>query len=271
MSKTENLNKKDWLRVLARKVVLSSYDNDVVVVDEGRVVKLRKGYYGGWLLREGNGPELIRGLWCYKVVKKKASKEDLEKAGEVLERLKKVTEPLGIRTAPRVVVVEYRYRVVTAKRQKATDRYTVYEIDPSNEEAAAAAVRIEFPYKVGKHGRCGNDVCRMYGKLKKLIEAEFRDGEAAGLGVVVPYDTAELEKALAELMGVGEEEAENGAEEAGGAEKAGEAGEAGGGPTRYVVAVLPSGVDEEAAADAVREALRRLGINPIVKVVEAEV
>jgi hypothetical protein len=271
MNKAQTLNKV--LEGLARQVVLLSGDERMVAVDDGRVLTLSKGQYGGWLLREKDGPETLHGLWCFKTSKKKASQKDLEMAKEALERLKKIAESLGIRTEPRVVRLEYRYRVVAARREKSTDRYSVYEITPTNEEAAATAVRIEFPYKVGKYGRCINDVCRNYGKLKRLIEAEFGGGGAlvSGVNIVMPLDTSELVKAAARLIGVeeagGGEEAEGAEEGGGGAEGSG--GEAG---RRYLVALLPAGVDEEAAADAVREALRRLGVkNPAVKVVEAEV
>jgi hypothetical protein len=262
-----------WLQVLAKKVVLNSHDGDVVVVDEGRVIRLRRGQYGGWLLWEKGGPEVYQGLWVYKATKKRLPKKEAEKVKDVLERVKKVTEPLGVRTEPTVNIITYRYRFVTAKKVKSTDRYSVYEIAPASGEASAKAVQVAFPYteRVGKRGRC-NDVCRSFDKLVKLLEAEFRDGEVAGTGVVVPYDTAELERAVAKLLGVDEAE-EAAAENAGGGEQSGkeEAGE-NGGPTHYIVAVLPNGIDQDAAVDAVREALRRLGVaNPVVKVVEAEV
>jgi hypothetical protein len=272
MGETKTLNKA--LEGLARQVVLQSGDNSVVTIDDGRVLRLIKGQYGGWLLREKNAPEALHGMWCYKVIKKKPSQEDVEMAKEALERLKKIADSLGIKTAPRIVKLELRYRIITAKREKATDRYSVYEISPTNEEATAAAIRIEFPYKVGKRGWCANDVCRQYGKLKKLIEAEFRSNEATvvGVSVIIPIDTSEVAKTVAKLLGVdaeeaggGEEEAEEGVGEEGG-------GDAEGGAKRYLVALLPGGVDEEAVADAVREALKKLGVkNPIVKVVEAEI
>jgi hypothetical protein len=261
---------------LARQVVLLSGDDRIIAADDGRVLSLSKGQYGGWLLREKDAPEALHGLWCFKTSKKKASQKELEAVKEVLERMKKVAESLGIRTEPRVVKIAFKYRVVVAKREKATDRYSVYEITPTNEEAAAAAVRIEFPYKVGKYGRCANDVCRHYGKLKKLIEAEFRGGGAlvSGASIVVPLDASELARAVAKLLGVDAEEAEGEekAEEVGSGREAEEAEGGGEAGRRYLVALLPGGVDEEAAADAVREALRRLGVkSPVVKVVDAEI
>jgi hypothetical protein len=265
MSKVQDLNK--MLEGLAKQVVLLSGDDSVVAVDDGRVLRLVKGQYGGWLLREKNAPDVLHGLWCY-TTRKKASQKDLEMAKEALERLKKIADSLGIKTPPRVVKIEYRYRIVTAKREKTTDRYAVYEISPTSEEVTATAVRVEFPYKVGKYGQCGNDVCRMYGKLKKLIEAEFRSNEAliVGVAVVMPLEVSEIESTVARFLGIDEEEKAGGGEEARGSEEAEE-----GGAKRYLVALLPGGVDEEAAADAVREALKKLGINPIVKVVEAEI
>ena len=267
------------LEGLARQVVLLSGDDSVVAVDDGRVLRLAKGQYGGWLLKEKDAPDVLHGVWCYKTSRRKASQKDVDLAKEVFEKLKKIAESLGIKTAPRVVKIEYRYRIVTAKKEKATDRYTVYEISPTSEEVAATAIRVEFPYKVGKYGRCGNDVCRHYGKLKKLIEAEFRSNEAlvVGVTVVMPLEISEIEKAVARFLGVDEEEKAGGEEEAGGGEGAEEGGEAEGGAEeggarRYLVALLPGGVDEDAAADAVREALKKLGVkNPIVKVVEAEI
>jgi len=265
------------LEGLARQVVLLSGDDSVVVVDDGRVLRLAKGQYGGWLLKEKDAPDVLHGVWCYKTSRRKASQKDVEMAKEVFEKLKRIAESLGIKTAPRVVRIEYRYRIVTAKKEKATDRYTVYEISPTSEEVAATAIRAEFPYKVGKYGQCLNDVCRHYGKLKKLIEAEFRSNAfVVGVAVVMPLEVSEVEKAVARFLGVDEEEKAGDGEEAGGGEGAEEGGEAEGGAEeggarRYLVALLPGGVDEEAAADAVREALKRLGIkNPIVKVVEAE-
>jgi hypothetical protein len=272
MGETKTLN---WLGRLARQVVLLSHENGVVVLDEGRALKLAKGQYGGWLTWEKNTHDMYQGLWCYKAVKRKPSQEDMQMADEVLERLKKITDSLGMRTQPNVSVVEYKYRIITAKREKATDRYSVYEISPSNEEVVATALRIEFPYKLGKRGRCGNDVCRLYDRLKRLIEAEFRESEAvvAGVNIIIPLDISEIEKTAARLLGVDAEEAKEAEKDVGGSAEGVEAAEAEeGGAKRYLVALLPGGVDEEAAADAVREALKRLGIkNPIVKVVEAEI
>jgi hypothetical protein len=265
---------KNLLERLAKQIVLLSGDDCVVAVDDGRVLKLAKGQYGGWLLREKDSPEAVQGLWCYKTSRRKASQKDVEKVKEALERLKKIADSLGVRTEPRVTRVEYRYRVVAAKREKSTDRYSVYEIAPTGDEAAAAAIKIEFPYKVGKYGRCANDVCRHYEKLKRLIEAEFRGGEAlvAGAGVVMPLDTSELEKAVAKILGIEEAGGGEEAEEAEGGREAEEAEGGGKAGRRYLVALLPGGVDEEVAADAVREVLRKLGVkNPVVKVVEAEI
>jgi hypothetical protein len=240
------------LEDLARRVVLYSRDDNVVVVDEGRVLVLAKGQYGGWLLREKDSPEMLHGLWCYKTQsKKKVSQKDVEAVKEVLERLKKITESLGIRTEPSVSKITFKYRLVMAKREKATDRYSVYEITPTNEEVAATVVKIAYPYKVDKYGRCGNDVCRHYGKLKKLIESEFGGNEAlavGGINIVVPLDVSEVANAVAKLLGI--DAAESGTEEV---EKGGEA-ERGGdeGGRRYLVALLPDSVDEEVASDAVR-------------------
>ncbi len=277
MSKAQTLNK--MIENLSKQVILLSGDDVVVAVDDGRIIKLTKGQYGGWLLREKDSPETLYGLWCYKTSsKKKVSQEDLEAVKEVLERLKKIAESLGVRTEPNVSMIKFKYRVVTAKREKATDRYSVYEITPTNEEAAATAIRIGFPYRLGKYGRCGNDVCRHYEKLKKLIEAEFGGSEAlavGGVSIIVPLEVSEVVNAVAKLLGVDAEEAggDERAEEAeggGGAEEAGGGG--GGAGRRYLVALLPAGVDEEAAADAVREALKKLGVkSPVVKVVEAGV
>ncbi len=271
MNKAQTL--KNLLEKLAKQVVLLSGDDRVVALDDGRILQLTKGQYGGWLLREKDSPETLQGLWCYKTSRKKATQKDVEVIKDVFERVKKVAESIGVRTEPKVTKIMFRYRIVTAKKEKATDRYSVYEIMPTNEEAAAAAIRIDFPYKIGKYGRCANDVCRHYGKLKKLIEAEFRGGDAlvAGVDVVMPLDTSELEKAVAKILGI--EEAGEAAEEAGAEEGAAKEGEAEGegGGRRYLVAALPDAVDEEVAVDAVREALKRLGVrNPLVKIVEAE-
>ncbi|MFZ8810455.1 MAG: hypothetical protein ACO2PN_20405 [Pyrobaculum sp.] len=271
MGKTQTLK---MFETLAKQVVLLSGDNVVVAIDDGRVFRLMKGQYGGWLLREKNAPEALHGLWCYKTSKKKASQKDLEKAKDALERLKKIAESLGIRTGPNVSMIMFKYRIVAAKREKATDRYSVYEITPTNEEASAAAIRIGFPYKLGKYGRCANDVCRHYNKLKKLIEAEFGSSEAlvAGVSIVVPLDTSGLEEAVAKLLGVEEVGDAGGELEKGGEEEGGGKEEESGGAKRYLVALLPGSVDEDAVADTVRETLKKLGIkNPLVKVVEAEV
>lgn len=267
MSKSQTL--KNLLERLAKQVVLLSGEDSVVAIDDGRVLKLARGQYGGWLLREKDSPEMLQGVWCYKTSRRKATQKDVEVIKDVLERVKKVAESVGVRTEPKVTKIAFRYRIVAAKKEKSTDRYTVYEITPTNEEAAASAIRIDFPYKIGKYGQCANDVCKNYGKLKKLIEAEFRGGDAlvAGVDVVMPLDTSELEKALAKILGIEE------AEEAGAGEGAAEGGgaEGEGGGRRYLVAALPDAVDEEAAVDAVREALKRLGVkNPLVKVIEAE-
>ena len=278
MSKVQGLNK--MLEELAKQVVLSSGDDSVVVIEDGKILRLVKGQYGGWLLRDKDAPEVLYGVWCFKKTKRKASQKDVEMAKEAFERLKKIADSLGIKTAPRVVRIEYRYRIITAKREKATDRYSVYEISPTNEEVTATAIRIEFPYKVGRYGQCANDVCRQYGKLKKLIEAEFRSNEAfvVGVNIIMPLDVSEIEKAVARLLGVDEEEKTGGEEEAGGGKEAEEGGEAEGGgegeeggAKRYLVALMPGGVDEEAAIDAVKEALKKLGVKePLVKIIEAE-
>jgi hypothetical protein len=269
MSQTKTLN---WVEKLARQVVLLSRDDNVVAVDEGRVLLLTKGQYGGWLLREKDAPETLQGLWCYKTVKRRAAQKDLEAIKDIVERLKKVAESVGVRTEPRILKIVYKYRVVTAKKEKSTERYSVYEISATNEEAAAVAVKIEYPYKIGKNGRCANDVCRHYGKLKKLIEAEFRGGDVhvSGVDVTLLLDVSEVVNAIRRLIGIDEAEAE--AEGGSGGVEGAEEAENGGGAKRYLVALLPGGVDEEVAIDAVREALKKLGVkDPVVKVVEAEV
>jgi len=273
MNKVQTL--KNMLGRLAKQVVLLSHENGVVVLDEGRALKLTKGQYGGWLTWEKDAHDAYQGLWCYKAVRRKPSQEDLQMAKEALERLKKIANSLGVRTAPKIIRMEYKYRIVTAKREKSTDRYSVYEIAPTGDEATATAVKIELPYKVGKYGRCSNDVCRHYDKLKRLIEAEFRGSEALiiGVSVVMPLDTSELERAVAKILGI--EEVEEAAEEAGAEEEAakggGAEGEEGGGGRRYLVAALPDAVDGEAVIDAVKEALKKLGVKePLVKIIEAE-
>jgi hypothetical protein len=277
MSETQTLNQTQastTLHKTAVKILLESYVDDVFLVDSD-VVKLEKGRYGGWLLR-GEGPESGRGLWCYAIDEHEAPGDVLEKVNWAKERMMKVASSLGVKEEPKAFLLTHRFRMVDVTQKKATERYTVYDVVPSGEEAEATLVAVKFEVRMSKRGKCYNDVCRVRERLAMLLKAEFKGEEAAtnGVTVLIPYDTAKLEEAVARLMDVDEAAAEEAVEEGGGEEN--EERTVSGGGNEYVkyfiVVKLPS-KDEGVVAkleEAVRQKLKELDVTALVMVTKAD-
>ncbi|MFP3169245.1 MAG: hypothetical protein RXR01_09055 [Thermoproteus sp.] len=258
----------------AVKILLESNVDDVFLVDSD-VVRLEKGRYGGWLLR-GEGPESGRGLWCYAIDEQEAPGDAVEKVSWAKERMMKAASSLGVKEEPKAFLLTHRFRIVDVAQKKATERYTVYDVVPSGEEAEATLIAIKFEVRMSKRGKCYNDVCRVRERLAMLLKAEFKGEEAAvdGVTVLIPYDTSKLEEAVAKLMDVDEAAAEEAVEEGGGEEN--EERTVSGGDNEYVkyfiVVKLPS-KDEGVVAkleEAVRQKLKELNVTALVMATKAD-
>ena len=287
MSESQTLNQTQAptspIRKIASEIALKSHEDDVFMIDGGGTVKLEKGRYGGWLLR-GAGPESGRGVWCYTESEQEASADVLEKLAGIRERIVKVARSLGIEDEPKAFTRTLKFRVVDVSQKKATERYTVYDVMPTGEEAEAVLVAIKFEVRMSRRGKCYNDVCRVRDRLEMLLKAEFKgeEAEADGVTVIVPYDVSKLERAVAKLM---EERDEEGGDEGGGDEEAVEEGGGGAGDGEgmgrakdfigYLILVkFPRNVDGDAVMakleEAIKQKLKELNVTALVKIAKAD-
>jgi len=287
MSESQTLNQTQVLvGKIAREIALKSHEDAVFIIDGGGTMKLEKGRYGGWLLR-GAGPESGRGVWCY-AADEQASADITEKLAGIRERIVKVANSLGVKDEPKAFTRTLKFRVVDVSQKKATERYTVYDVTPTGEEAEVTVAILKFEVRMSRRGKCYNDVCRARERLAMLLKAEFKgeEAEADGVAVMVPYDVSKLEAAVAKLMeeGVGE-----GADEGGGDEEAveegggGAAGGAGDGEGMgkakdfigYLILVkFPRNVDGDAVMakleEAIKQKLKELNVTALVKIAKAD-
>jgi len=269
---SKNQTQKTQASPVAREIALKSHEDAVFMIDGGGAVKLEKGRYGGWLLR-GVGPESGRGMWCYAASEQEAPADALEKMSWAKERMVKAARSLGIEDEPKALMRTYKFRVVNISQRKAAERYTVYDVVPTGEEAEATTIILKFEVKRSNR-RCYNAVCRARERLEMLLKAEFKGEGAAvdGVTVMVPYDVSRLEGAVAKLMeeaGEGAEVEEEGADEGDGEGVSEERAARGGGYVSYFIVVKLLPKDEGAIAkleEAVRQKLKELNVTASVKV-----
>jgi hypothetical protein len=265
MGEVQVLNKADKVAV---EVALRSHVDDVFLVTRRGVFKLEKGKYGGWLLRPPlEDLDVAYGVWCYNVEKKDDEQVGSTKVKDVQEKVAKVANSLGVNKKPLVSLVVKKFRVVKAVLKKATERYSVYDIEPADEEATAALAYVHYHVWWSRRGKCHGELCDVLDKFSKLLKAEFKEGAEAGdAGVYVPYDVSALAAVVGRLSAAEEEVAE--AEEKADAEEGGD----GGWDSYFIVVKLPPGSGEVVTKleEAVRQKLKELNITAAVWSVKAD-
>jgi len=255
MDRTQVLNKTTV------EIALKSGVDDVILVIGDRAIKLEKGRYGGWLLRRAQlleAPDSAYGVWCYNIVEDNDS-QVVEKTRDVQERVAKIANSLGVEEKPLVRLVVKKFRAVRLVKKKETDRYSAYDIEPTEEEAVAALVYVYYHIWWSRRGRCHGSLCGLLDKFTKLLSAEFKeeDAEVSGAGVYVPYDVSALKKLLEkprEEAKVEEEVAEEEAKAIAGEEAVDK------GVTYLIVVKLPQDIQIEELEKAVRQKLKELNV-----------
>ena len=269
MEKTQILNKdQEKAAKVATEIALKSHKDSVFLVTPRGAVKLEKGMYGGWLLRPPlEGFDVAYGVWCYNVEKKDDEQVGSTKVKDVQEKVAKVANSLGVNKKPLVSLVVKKFRVVKAVLKKATERYSVYDIEPADEEATAALAYVHYHVWWSKRGKCHGELCGVLDKFSKLLK-EFKEGAEAGdAGVYIPYDVSALAAVVGRLSAA-EEEAVAEAEEKADAEEGGD----GGWDSYFIVVKLPPGSGEVVTKleEAVRQKLKELNITAAVWSVKAD-
>ena len=259
MGEVQVLNKMDKVAV---EVALRSHVDDVFLVTRRGVFKLEKGKYGGWLLRPPlEDLDVAYGVWCYRVEEGDAV-EVVKDTKDVQEKVAKVASSLGVNKEPLVSLVVKKFRVVKAVLKKAAERYSVYDIEPADEEATAALAYVHYQVWWSRRGKCHGELCGVLDKFSKLLKAEFKEGAEVGdAGVYVPYDVSALAAVVGRLSAA-EEEADAEAEEGGD----------GGWDSYFIVVKLPPGSGEVVTKleEAVRQRLKELNITAAVWSVRAD-
>jgi hypothetical protein len=185
----------------AAKIALKSSEDDLFLITPLGAVKLERGVYGGWLLKPPSVVDTGYGIWCFAVQRREAGDEVVERVRSVREGVAKVANMLGVRSEPRVELVEKWFKVVKTTRIKNTERYAVYDFEPTKEEAAAVLAYVHYYMWRSRRGRCHGEICRVLERFKLLLKAEFdEEAEVDEAGVYVPYDVQQLSAAVAKLM-----------------------------------------------------------------------
>ncbi len=267
---------------VAIEVALKSQTDDVFLVNP--LVKLERGRYGGWLLRHTvypqETPDFTYGVWCYKVEVKKADDQVLEKTKDIQEKVAKVASSLGVNKNPLVSLVAKKYRAVKIVMKKTTDRYSVYDIEPTDREATATLAYVHYHVWWSRRGNCHGELCGVLEKFSRLLKAEFKDGVAVDdVGVYVPYDVSVLGELIEKLREESKEEEEVAAETVKGGETEAEAKEGGearsgdGWDSYFIVVKLPPGSERVITEleKMVRQKLKELNIAAAVWSVKADV
>jgi len=105
---------------------------------------------------------------------------------------------LGVRSEPRIELVEKWFKVVKTTRIKNTERYAVYDFEPTKEGVTAVLAYVHMWRS--RRGRCRGEICRVLEKFKLLLKAEFNEeAEVDEAGVYVPYDVQQLSAVVAKL------------------------------------------------------------------------
>ena len=198
---------------VATEIALKSHDDSVFLVTPRGAVKLEKGKYGGWLLRPPlEGLDVAYGVWCYGVERK--DDEQVKGIKDIQEKVAKVASTLGISKAPLTSLIVKKYRVVKAVLKKTTERYAVYEIEPTDEEATATLAYVHYYVWWSRRGKCHGEICGVLEKFSKLLKAEFKDAEVDEAGVYVSYDISALVSMINKLMSTATETKKEAAEKA---------------------------------------------------------
>ena len=265
MHRLQILNKEEKI---AAKIALKSREDDVfLITPRGELFKLEKGMYGGWLLRPPlEELDVVYGVWCYSVERK--YNEQVKGVEDIQEKVVKVASALGVNKTPLTSLVIKKFRVVKAVLKKSTERYAVYEIEPTDEEAAATLAYIHYYVWYSRRGKCHGEICGILDKFSKLLKAEFKeDAEVDEAGVYVPYDVSRLASVVAKLVSAAEE---------GVAEEAGRGGGAASAPTQeaektaYLIVELPHDSVEVITEleKAIRQKLKELNVEAEVQIRE---
>jgi hypothetical protein len=204
MDRTQILNKKTV------EIALKSGVDDVFLIMGNKAIRLEKGMYGGWLLRRfQEAPDSAYGVWCYNIAEEnnEVDNQVIEKTKDVQERIVKIANSLGVKERPLIRLITKKFRVVKLVKKKENDKYSVYDIEPTEEEAVAALIHVYYHIWWSRRGRCHGSLCGLLDKFTKLLSAEFRgeDAEVSGAGVYVPYDVSALESLLSKLPTAEEE------------------------------------------------------------------
>ena len=260
------MDKSQVLNKTAVEVALKSHVDDVFLITHRGALKLEKGKYGGWLLRPPlEELDVAYGVWCYNVEERDADEQVKNTTKDIQEKVAKVASLLGIHKTPLVSLVLKKFRIVKAVKKKATERYSVYEIEPASEEATATLAHVYYYVWWSRRGNCHGELCGVLDKFSRLLKAEFKEGEVGDTGVYVPYDVSPLEKLLEKLREESKEEEEVPAE----AEEVVNVDV--GGNVTYLMAVKASqNIDIEAIIATIRQKLKEMGVEATIIVTKAD-
>jgi hypothetical protein len=189
----------------ATKIGLRSREDDLFLVAHSDVVKLERGMYGWWLLRP-QGLDAAYGIWCFATQRVKADGEVVERVKDVKERVARIADLLGVKSEPRVALVDKWFKVVRVVKVEAAEKYAVYDFEPTKEWVTAVLAYVHYGVWWSRGGICRGEMCRVFEKYKLLLKAEFlgEDVEVDEAGVYVPYDVRQLAAAVAKLMSTAE-------------------------------------------------------------------
>ena len=263
MDKPQILNKE--VDKTAAVVALRSGEDDVFLITPQGEFKLEKGMYGGWLMRPPKELDAAYGVWCFAKEKGEAGDEVVERVREVKERVARIANLLGVKSQPRVLLTTKWFKVVRAVRVDATEKYAVYDIEPTVEEATATLAYVHYHVWWSRRGKCHGEICGVLDRFSKLLKAEFKDLEVDEAGVYVPYDVSRLASVVAKLVSAAEE---------GVAEEAGRGGGAASAPaqeadkTAYLIVKLPRDAEEviKELERVVKQRLKELNIEAEVQI-----
>jgi hypothetical protein len=184
----------------AAKIALKSSEDDLFLITPLGAVKLERGMYGGWLLRPPS-VDADYGIWCFAVQRREADNEAVERVRSVREGVIAVANKLGVRSEPRIELVEKWFKVVKTTRIKNTERYAAYDFEPTKEEVTAVLAYVHYHMWRSRRGRCHGEICNVSKKFQLLLKAEFgEEAEVGEAGVYVPYDVHQLSAVVAKLM-----------------------------------------------------------------------
>jgi hypothetical protein len=255
MGKSQVLNR-------AVEIALKSRVDDVFLVTPQGTIKLEKGKYGGWLLRPPlEGLDVAYGLWCYGVEERDADEQVLDATKDIQEKVAKVASTLGVNKMPLVSPVSKRFRTVKAVKKKATDRYSVYEIDSVDREAVATLAYVHYRVWWSRRGKCHGELCGVLDKFSKLLKAEFKEGvEVGDAGVYVPYDVSAITAVVERFAATNEEEVAAETKEGGKAINA----DVRDGVTYLIAVKATQDIDIEAVVKAIREKLKEMDVEAVI-------